>query len=99
MAIDAAIAGLGVAITPRPFVEGELAARRLVVPFDRALPSGRAYFLVYPEPRAKDGKVAAFRDWILGEFTDNKKKSNHRGTEARSRKGGWNMRAPKARKP
>src|SRR5689334_10172394 len=39
MALQAAIDGLGVALARRPFVAADIAARRLVVPFDVKLPS------------------------------------------------------------
>jgi LysR family glycine cleavage system transcriptional activator len=89
-AIEAAIAGLGVAITQPPFVAAELAEGRLAVPFARAVPSGRAYFLVYPEARAGDPKIAAFRDWILGEFAAAARKPPRRGKAASTirRRGG-----------
>lgn len=67
MAVDAAISGLGVAITDPRMVEVDLARGRLVAPFDIELPIDGGYYLVYPEERADAPKVAAFRDWILGE--------------------------------
>ena len=49
MIIEAAAAGLGVALVPRMLVANELAAGRLVVLCDRPLRSRNAYFLVYPD--------------------------------------------------
>lgn len=65
MTAEAAIAGLGVALANRPMVEAPLNDGRLVVPFDIRLPSESAYYLVYPEERAGDTTVEAFRTWIL----------------------------------
>ena len=49
MAVEAAVAGLGVAIANRPLVEAHLRDGRLVIPFDIELPSDSAYYLVYPQ--------------------------------------------------
>ena len=69
MAVEAAIAGQGVALASGALVEADLAAGRLVRPFP---PSGGeatafSYYLVYPEARAGDPKVRAFRDWVRAE--------------------------------
>ena len=54
--------------------EGDLRAGRLVRPFPSS--SGQAtvfsYYLVYPEARASEPKVRAFRDWVLGEVAAQK---------------------------
>lgn len=67
LAIEAALEGQGVALAPQPLVEADLAAGRLVVPFDQPLPSPFAYYLVMPEVVAGRAPVAAFRDWLLHE--------------------------------
>jgi len=66
-AVQAAIDGIGVAIADRKFLQRELAERRLVTPFAIDMPSGGAFYFVYPEPRAADRRVAVFRDWVLAE--------------------------------
>lgn len=64
----AAIAGQGVAmLTPTFFVQ-EVAAGRLVQPFDLVCTDGNAYWLVYPETRRNAPKVSAFRTWMLAEM-------------------------------
>jgi len=69
MALEAAIAGQGVALASAVLVEGDLAAGRLVRPFPPSASQATAfsYYLVYPEAKADGPKVAAFRDWVLGE--------------------------------
>lgn len=67
LAVGAALDGQGVALALRPLVEADLAAGRLVVPFDIAVPSPYAYFLVMPAAVAGRAAVAAFREWLLGE--------------------------------
>lgn len=66
MVLQAAIAGLGVAVLPAFVVDAELAAGRVVEAFaDTRVSTGRGYFLVYPERRADLPALRAFRDWLL----------------------------------
>ncbi len=65
LAVSAAVAGAGVAIANRRFVESELEAGRLVVPFDIDLPSDSGYFLIYPRESSDDPRISAFRKWLL----------------------------------
>ena len=69
MALEAAIAGQGVALASAAVVEGDLEAGRLVRPFPPSASQATAfsYYLVYPEVKAGDPKVIAFRDWVLAE--------------------------------
>lgn len=66
--IQAAIDGNGIAISDRKFIARELKQRRLVTPFSIDMPSGGAFYFVYPEGRADDRRIAAFRDWVLSEL-------------------------------
>jgi DNA-binding transcriptional LysR family regulator len=65
MVIQAAIAGLGLAVLPRFLIQEELASGRLVVAFDRPVTSQHAYYLVHPERKTDLRRVALFRDWLL----------------------------------
>jgi LysR family glycine cleavage system transcriptional activator len=56
---------MGAAIVPRLFVERELAAGDLVIPFAQSLGSNQAYCLFYPEARRNDPALRAFRDWLV----------------------------------
>ncbi|MEE8455462.1 MAG: LysR substrate-binding domain-containing protein, partial [Limibaculum sp.] len=69
MALEAAIAGQGVALAGAALVEGDLKAGRLVRPFPPSLSQATAfsYYVVYPEAKAGDPRVMAFRDWVLSE--------------------------------
>jgi LysR family transcriptional regulator, glycine cleavage system transcriptional activator len=67
LAIEAAFAGLGVAMTDRRFVAADLAAGRLTAPFEVRLHTRSAFYFAYPETRAADPRIAAFRDWIVAE--------------------------------
>ncbi|HEX5053413.1 MAG TPA: LysR substrate-binding domain-containing protein [Planctomycetota bacterium] len=66
MALQAAIAGLGVAVLPAFVVDDELAAGRVVEAFpDTRVRTGKGYWLVYPERRRDLPALRAFRDWLL----------------------------------
>lgn len=67
LAVQAALDGQGVALAMQPLVEADVAAGRLVIPFDLALPSPYAYFMVMPEAVVRRPEVAAFRAWLLAE--------------------------------
>lgn len=67
-AIDAAEAGLGFALAHWPMAEAALRQRSLVSPFGSPLETGFCFYMVTTRERAALPRVAAFRDWILGEF-------------------------------
>lgn len=66
-ALQAAMDGAGVVLGWRSLAANDIAAGRLAVPFDLALPLGSAFYLVYPEAYADRRKVTAFRNWLLEE--------------------------------
>lgn len=68
--VQAAVAGLGVALGRRAYTEADLAAGRLIAPFDIHLPQDTAFYVVAPEDGAEAPKVTAFRDWILAEAAE-----------------------------
>ncbi len=67
LAIQAALAGLGVTLAWRSLVADDLKAGRLVQVLAQALPSAYIYSLVMPPGRLALAKVAAFRDWLLAQ--------------------------------
>jgi LysR family glycine cleavage system transcriptional activator len=67
MVIQAAIEGQGIAIAKGALAADDLAAGRLVRPFDQSLPANYSYWLVCPEASAERPKIAAFRYWVLAE--------------------------------
>lgn len=67
MLAQAAAAGAGVALVPRFLVEPELSEGTLVCPFDVALQSRHAYYLVYPYGRLNQPSFTMFREWLLDE--------------------------------
>ncbi len=66
MATQAAMEGLGVALGRTPYVEADIAAGRLVVPFDVVLPADAGFYIVAPEETADTPKIALFREWLIG---------------------------------
>jgi LysR family glycine cleavage system transcriptional activator len=66
-AIQAAVGGEGVVLGRSALVADELAAGRLVRPFELSLPAGFAYYVVYPPRALKRPNVKAFRDWLMAE--------------------------------
>lgn len=69
LVIEAAEAGLGLAVVDPEMVTKELETGRLVQPWPLAAKGPGAYYLVYPEEHELAGKVLAFREWLLSEFT------------------------------
>ncbi|HTO83877.1 MAG TPA: transcriptional regulator GcvA [Methylomirabilota bacterium] len=69
MAIQAAIDGQGVALGDASLAHADLAAGRLVRPFDLTLkaPPQFAYWIVTPHRTAERPLVQAFREWLLAE--------------------------------
>ena len=63
----AAMASQGVALLNPFFFPAEIAAGRLVQPFDLVVESESPYWLVYPKARRRSQKIHVFRDWILAE--------------------------------
>ena len=64
---QAALHGLGVALRPDYLVEEEVATGRLVALCGPAVEARGAYWLVWPQARARDASLAAFRDWLAGQ--------------------------------
>ncbi len=67
LAVEATIAGEGVALGRSAVVADALADGRLVQPFDLVMPSENAYYVVCPKEFAHRPKLVAFRDWLLAE--------------------------------
>lgn len=66
-ALQAAVDGHGVVLGRLSLAGADLAAGRLVRPFGREIPTEFGYYLVRPDRGQDPPRVAAFRDWILGE--------------------------------
>lgn len=71
MVLQAAVEGQGVALGRLLLAADDLAAGRLVQPFDVSMPNDFSYWLVYPRASAGRPEVAAFRAWLLAEARGN----------------------------
>lgn len=67
LAIEAAILGRGVALAKAALAAADLAAGRLVQPFEVSSPVDFGYYVVCPKAKLNLPKVAQFRDWLLDE--------------------------------
>lgn len=65
MLIAGAAAGLGIALVPKFFVEGQLATLGLTIPFDVKSVAESAYYLVYPTELTHGQPLSVFREWLL----------------------------------
>ena len=70
--LQAARDGQGVALTSEAIVRADLAAGRLVKPFDVDLDADNAYYLVAPPKAFERADVQAFRDFLLAELAAEK---------------------------
>lgn len=69
MIVEAAIQGMGVALVPQFLVQDELKRGALISLFTNPFPSGRDYFLVFPEHAAEREPLSAFSAWLSREAT------------------------------
>ncbi|WP_420997004.1 LysR substrate-binding domain-containing protein [Cupriavidus sp. 30B13] len=64
--VQAVKADMGVAVLQRCLVREEIAAGRVVAPFDLPIRLARGYFLCAPRERRSHPAFAQFRAWLLG---------------------------------
>jgi DNA-binding transcriptional LysR family regulator len=65
MLVEAARAGLGIALAPTFLVMNELASGELVIPCPLSLRSEKGYYLVYPEFKQNAPLLKSFEAWLL----------------------------------
>lgn len=68
MIIEAAKAGLGMALMPTFLIEEELRSGTLVAPFNSRVSGPGAYYLITPQIKAGLPRVMAFRRWVLDQL-------------------------------
>ncbi|MBN6149668.1 LysR family transcriptional regulator [Xanthomonas sp. AmX2] len=66
--LEAALAGIGVAIAPQPLVADDLASGRLLAPWGFA-DTGGQWALCAPADRHDDGRIAALAAWLRGQLS------------------------------
>lgn len=67
MMIQAALAGLGVALLPDYLAQIEIAEGRLLPILKPAVPGSGDYWLAWPKTKAERRPIAAFRDWLMAQ--------------------------------
>ena len=67
LAIQAAVAQMGVVVVDPRFIEAEVAAGQLTMPFPLRVTLDTAYWLVWRPGRETAPPIAAFRRWLAGE--------------------------------
>lgn len=67
LGLEAAVDEMGVALGVKELAAYDLAAGRLVAPFDLVMEIDSAYYLVVEESSAESPKVKVFREWLLKE--------------------------------
>jgi DNA-binding transcriptional LysR family regulator len=80
LALEAAIAGLGIAIGRLPLSDADIAAGRLAIAVDHVVPVMSGCWLVKPPGIETRREVVAFRNWLLKEMAQ----LNWNGAEARA---------------
>ncbi|OED38687.1 hypothetical protein AB833_18530 [Chromatiales bacterium (ex Bugula neritina AB1)] len=68
--LQAAIDGAGVVLGWRSLAAADLAAGRVVAPFELNLPLGSGFYLCYPEAHALRSNIVALREWIMSEVRE-----------------------------
>jgi LysR family glycine cleavage system transcriptional activator len=70
LVLEAAILGRGIALAKARIADADLAAGRVVKPFEISNPVEFAYYVVSIESKARMRKVELFRDWLRGEAAE-----------------------------
>ncbi len=69
LAVDAAVAGQGVALVSDPLVTSELADGRLCRPFEHSITGAFGFFVVAPRSPRNPDSVHCMREWLLSQST------------------------------
>jgi len=67
LVMQSVMAGEGVALGRSFLIKPEIAAGRLIQPFDVVLPAANSYYVVTPKGADGQPKVRAFMDWLIAE--------------------------------
>jgi LysR family glycine cleavage system transcriptional activator len=70
LVLQAAIAGQGVALARGALARPAIEAGHLTRLFSRGVRARFSYYIVYPPAAASIPRVAAFRDWLLGQAAE-----------------------------
>jgi LysR family transcriptional regulator, glycine cleavage system transcriptional activator len=67
VAVNAAMTGQGVLLSPRTFIDDDLRSNMLVVPFGDSGPQKLGWYIVMPRSNLEQPNIAGFRDWLISE--------------------------------
>jgi DNA-binding transcriptional LysR family regulator len=67
MLIEAALAGLGVALAPQLYVAEDIANGRLLAPWPVGRSSGKCFVLLMPPEKRENALLSTFADWLMQE--------------------------------
>ena len=70
LALQAAVDGIGIAMGPTALIADDLAAGRLVIPFDHPRLPSRSYCMYVPDAKSADELVITFCAWLEREGRD-----------------------------
>jgi DNA-binding transcriptional LysR family regulator len=84
LAVQYALSGEGIALVDLHMFRDDVAAGRLVQPFDLTLDDGYGYYLVTPPEALSDTAIALFRSWLIEQFGTKQPEAPSEGTIARS---------------
>jgi LysR family transcriptional regulator, glycine cleavage system transcriptional activator len=70
LAIDAAVAGQGIALARTALASLDLIAGRLIRPLEEAMPAEFSYWILCRKSVADTPKITQFRSWLLGQVQD-----------------------------
>ncbi|MDP9584704.1 UNVERIFIED_ORG: DNA-binding transcriptional LysR family regulator [Burkholderia contaminans] len=68
LAIDAAVAGQGIALTSEPLVERDIAEGRLRRVFDFSFPMSLGFYVVFPQANSHSEALQAMRRWLFAQY-------------------------------
>lgn len=67
LAIDASIAGIGIALVDQGLISNDIRQRRLLVLLDNPVSGLGAYYIAMPKSKTPNPKAIVFRDWLISE--------------------------------
>jgi len=71
--LQASMDGSGVVLGWQFLAAKDLAAGRVVAPFELSLPLGSSFYLTYPEAHGRRTNISVFRDWLMQEVREEQK--------------------------
>jgi len=74
--LQASMDGAGVVLGWRFLSAKDLAAGRVVAPFELALPLGSSFYLTYPQAHSRRTNITTFRNWLMREVREERRSND-----------------------